>query len=367
MQRVGVAVDTVQFWTSLLLVIFGMSTVLGAPAAAWLADHTSSRRLPFLIGLMLAFAATVFFMIGTFVWMLVVGRCLQGLSAGVVYTTGLSLLVDTVSRDEIGSWMGFALSGMNLGVLISPFLAGIVYEKAGYYPVFAMALVVIAFDFFLRLLMIEKKAARKWLDRKEAETYRSHSEVPPAPQDPTAKTSAIDDSNDFAGRVDSASQDQSERGPNEPGIINATNRPQPDEESPLLGNRQPRPENLFQRRFPTMAALLSSSQIVAAVYGCFVNASLVSSFDAVLPLFVQHTFHWNAGGAGAIFLCLTIPSLLGPAIGALADRYGPRPLALVGFALTTPCFVLLGLVKKDTLTEIIVFAILLTLIGEIPL
>ena len=59
--------------------------------------------------------------------------------------------------------MGFVLSGMNGGALVAPFLAGVIYDRAGYYAVWALALSVIAFDLILRLAMVEKSVARQWL------------------------------------------------------------------------------------------------------------------------------------------------------------------------------------------------------------
>ncbi|KAL9613687.1 MAG: hypothetical protein Q9167_001764 [Letrouitia subvulpina] len=82
-------------------------------------------------------------------------------SCAVVYTVGLALVVDTVSRDRVGAWMGFALSGMNNGVMIGPLLGGFIYVKAGYYVVFVVVLAVIAADAVLRLTMVEKKGANK--------------------------------------------------------------------------------------------------------------------------------------------------------------------------------------------------------------
>lgn len=40
-----------------------------------------------------------------------------------------------------------------------------------------------------------------------------------------------------------------------------------------------------------------------------------SVFFQVLPLFVMETFGWSSTGSGLIFLCIFIPSLLGPSIG----------------------------------------------------
>lgn len=58
--------------------------------------------------------------------------------------------------------MGFVFSGMELGVLVSPFLAGTVYQGAGYLAVFAMIFGVITLDVVLRFFVIEKKETYTW-------------------------------------------------------------------------------------------------------------------------------------------------------------------------------------------------------------
>ena len=57
--------------------------------------------------------------------------------------------------------MGFVFSGMTGGLLVSLFLAGIVYAKAGYFPVFILVFAALAFDLFLRIIIIEQ---RRWPD-----------------------------------------------------------------------------------------------------------------------------------------------------------------------------------------------------------
>lgn len=44
-----------------------------------------------------------------------------------------------------------------------PFFAGAIYDRAGYYAVFADCLGVVAFDYVLRVLMIGKGKAANWL------------------------------------------------------------------------------------------------------------------------------------------------------------------------------------------------------------
>ncbi|KAL8871152.1 MAG: hypothetical protein Q9174_002956 [Haloplaca sp. 1 TL-2023] len=112
-----------------------------------------------------------------------------------------------------------------------------------------------------------------------------------------------------------------------------------------------------------MAALLSLLRILAAVYGCFIYTLLISSFDAVLALFVKYIFLWSSTGAGLIFLAITISSTLGAAIGALSNRYSTRAVALFGFALTVPSLALLGVVTDGSNEHLIALIILLVANG----
>ena len=244
--------------------------------------------------------------------------------------------------------MGFVLSGMNLGTLIGPFLAGLIYEKAGYYAVFAVVLGVIIFDFMLRLIMIEKRTAAKWLHREGHDHQHLAGEETTDIKAPDHCSSGSDGSSTWLG---SEQPDQ---------LL-----PDPDETISLLPRSQ-KNNSWFSRNFPTMALLLGSPRLKAAVYGCFTCASVTASFDAILPLFVKRTFHWSSSGAGLIFLAITVPSLMGTFIGALSDRYGTRKVSLVGFALTTPSLALLGVVTDDKLVNKILLPVILVSAGKAP-
>lgn len=72
--------------------------------AGWFADRSSSRQVPLLVGLALAFTATLVFCFARTPWLLVVARAFQGFSASIIYTAGLALIADTVPANEVGSW-----------------------------------------------------------------------------------------------------------------------------------------------------------------------------------------------------------------------------------------------------------------------
>lgn len=251
--------------------------------------------------------------------------------------------------------MGFVLSGMNLGTLIAPFLAGAIYDHLGYYAVWMVCLGVVACDFVLWVVMVEKQTAKRWIPSNDAtnspKTEGARHEVDSVrPQEASLNPGGrLDGTRSTHGQVTLPRE-------HEPAEI--------DETSTLLQNPPKPHESWFLRNFPAMSTLLRSPRIRAAVFGCFTHTTLISAFDAVLPLFVKHTFLYTSTGAGLIFLAITIPSTLGTVIGALSDRYGTRATSLLGFALTTPCLALMGLAKDDSIGHQVTLVSLLVIIGS---
>lgn len=312
--------------------------VFGAPIAGWVVGKCERSQIPFLGGLSCASGATLLFMLGSAPWMIIVARIFQGLSAGVVYTAGLTLLVNTIESHELGPWIGFGLSGMNFGVLVSPTLGGIVYEKTGFYPVFVMSLGVLAINLVLILLIIDKKAAAK---------YQDHvSKTRPSSSDGSSPRTAVANGKRRLSHI-------------EDGDATLT--------TPLLTHCR-EVSNVVMTEptwWTVVGGFLSSPRILAALYACLINVILVAAMDAVLPIFVKQTFHWLSGATGAIFLNLTIPSLIGPFIGMVSDRYGVKLISAIGFVFAGVAVVLLALIRHNTVTNHVMACILLFFVGEI--
>ena len=98
----------------------------------WLADRTTSRRIPLLLGLLAIGASTALLCAGTSLALLVAGRTLQGISSAVVWTVGLALISDSVEKEEMGQAMGYIALSMSIGSIAGPLLGGVVYARAGY-------------------------------------------------------------------------------------------------------------------------------------------------------------------------------------------------------------------------------------------
>lgn len=298
----------------------------------WLADHTSSRRVPFLIGLFALAASTAILMAASHIGMFIAGRICQGLSAAVVWSVGLALLVDTVDQDETGQMLGTTGIAMGLGLLLAPLLGGIVFSRAGYYAVFGMCFGLLAVDILLRLVMIEKQVAAKWIKDD------SHSE--PTQQQKPEGTRPTDEE-----RADNSNTESSIRqvASHTHSTISTTGG--------------------AAERSQAFLVLLSSPRVLATLWAALAVSIILTAFDAVLPIFVTTTFHWDSLGAGLIFLPVAIPSFLEPIAGWLADRYGSRWLATGGFVCTVPLLVLLRFVTHDSISQIVVLCVLLVGIG----
>lgn len=104
--RVGLPDEQVQSHVSGLLAAYAGASVLFSPVAGIVADKTSTRQLPFLLGLAALLGATVLLFLGQSIAVLAVARVLQGISAAAVWTIGLALCLDTVGPKDLGKTIG---------------------------------------------------------------------------------------------------------------------------------------------------------------------------------------------------------------------------------------------------------------------
>ena len=320
----------------------------------WLADRSSSRRAPLLLGFVSNAAATALLYAATNVWLLALSRFLQGLSAAIIYTVGSALLVDTVGTKDIGQWMGYVILSVSVGMMVAPALGGILYEKAGYTSIFVLMFSLITLDILLRLVMVEKKVARK-LQKSLASEHHGKA-------------------TDYGTRQSRADEplSQQDRSPGHiPEPYNARDQPYKSRDSSANNTVRsidhPREISSNTKHAPTLVTLLRSPRILTDLYGIWVNITLLVSFDSALPLFVERTFGWGSAGGGLIFLTLTLPILASPLAGKFADKFPSRWLSAVGFVLAALFITLLLLVTHGGTRQEALLCFILTLYGQFSL
>ena len=283
--RSGIDPNLIQTWISIFLAVYGAALLVASPLFGWLADRSSSRRVPLLLGLLALGGATVMLCIGNSIAVLAAGRVLQGFSAAVVWIVGLALLVDTVGPDDIGQAMGYVGLSMSLAILLAPLLGGVVFAASGYYAVFAMAFGLIVVDVFLRVVMIEKKVAVKWL--------------PPDEVDETKKVGRAENGGTVDNRQSTIDIEME--------AVSPTNKPDASAQMETNDNGDtqraqapsadvPQSPKKWSDRLPAVIYLFSSRRVLSALWACLIQSSLLTAFDTILPLFVRDKFSWNSTG-----------------------------------------------------------------------
>ncbi|ORY68176.1 major facilitator superfamily domain-containing protein [Pseudomassariella vexata] len=330
--RMSIPDEEIQSYVSSLLAAYAGASVVSAVPAGWIADRTDSRQTPFLSGLAALLAATIMLASGDSIAVLVVARILQGISAAVVWTIGLAMVLDTVGPQDLGKVIGSIFSFISVGDLLAPVLGGVLYDKTGYTGVFGVASAVLALDFIMRLLIVEKKTAAKY------------------------KSAAEDD----------------ETNPRDFGTRNDPQDEEASEEDALLPKKEDDAYNIHGEPGSIVRALpilycFRNPRLLVGLSLSFVQASLLAMFDATIPTEAHDLFGFSSLQAGLLFIALDIPYLiLGPIAGWTVDRFGTKPAAVIGFGFLVPVLVLLRLPSAklvDGSGNIVLYCAMLALNG----
>lgn len=314
--RVHVDPSQIQSLTSGLLAAYAGASVVFSIPAGWIADRTSARQTPFLAGLAALLAATVLLAFGQTIAVLVLARVLQGISAAVVWTVGLAMVLDTVGPENLGKVIGSIFSFISVGELLAPVLGGVLYDKTGYAGVFGVGAGILGVDFLMRIFVLEKKVAARF-DKSLVDGASN-------PRYHGSRDSA--ENGDANGEGDDADEETTLLSKNE-----ADNYKIPEELPPVV------------RSLPILYCLQNPRLLVALLLA-FVQASLLGMYDATIPTEASDLLDFSSLKAGLLFIALDIPYLvLGPVAGWAVDKYGAKPAAVFGFGYLVPVLVLLRL------------------------
>ncbi|KAL2856470.1 major facilitator superfamily domain-containing protein [Aspergillus pseudoustus] len=280
-----------QNFTTTLLTVYGVVSLVSAPFFAHFADKTPSRKIPLLLSLAACASGTILVACAPTVWLLMTGQIFQSLASSSVWIVAFATLADNVDEGNKGKVIGTAMSFVGTGIFAGPMVSGTLLQLLGYWPAWSAALFLLALDVLARLLMIEPK--------KSASAGRT-------------------------GQTDERTA-----------LLNGEN-------GHVSNTGKPVPKRGFYR------IMLTHPQILAGIFNTLIMSVLLSAFDTTLPLHVRALFGWESLPVGIIFFGLQVPSIVfGPSIGSLRDRVGLRWPTVIGWGFIVPLIWLLGVPGAD--------------------
>lgn len=294
--------------------------------AGWWTDRCQEKGIPFLVGLVALAASTLMFFVGTSILVLMAARALQGLSAALVWVSGLPLLTTSIKDGGIGNIMGYVTAGTALGELTGPLVGGIVYEHGDHWSICAVAMTVVGVDIVLRVFLRERNDQDEisMPDEQGPLLTEGHShQIYDAPED----QHAAEETRTRHGRLAELESQQSL-----PPVSSFSN-------------------------------LLEDLNFLGSLFTVLVGSIIRSALDCALPLYTSDRFHFSTSYTGLVIVAFIVPNLAGPYIGDVAERHGPRIISIVSYSGLSTCFVVLALIKGQTTGSIIGFCITIFLSG----
>ncbi|KAL4914685.1 major facilitator superfamily domain-containing protein [Aspergillus aurantiobrunneus] len=339
-ERAGVPYEDREYWVSVLLMSEAATAFICCPIFGYIVDVAPTRRLPYLLGLIFLGASMGLLAAARSTIMFVTARLLQGGATAMVAVAGLALLTDSVPLDNLGQTIGYQGSAVALGFLLGPLLGGVIYDTAGYQVVFGMAFALVGVDFLMRVAVIEKKVAAKWIDSS------------------ASISSPILSARENSGYHTFADNSQPPASLSEAETTNAQAQVDEYDHQHEYGQEQEQ-----EHKPPTLFQIAKQPRVVISSFGLLVQCLLFSAFDATIPIFVESTFNWTPLGAGLAFLPSSITALLEPFFGYISDKQGPRFPTFASFILLPLPLCSLSFITSNTPAHITALLSLLTVIG----
>ena len=195
---------------------------------------------------------------------------------------------------------------------------------------FGLGFAILALDFVMRILIIEKKTATRYGYHEGGEEPNGHT---------------------IEGEEDAQDEDE----PNEGDALIRKE----EEDSYKVPPGQPK----WIRSLPIIYCL-RDPRLLTALLLAFGQATLLATFDATVPTLAQELFGFDSLKAGLLFIALVLPYLvLGPMAGWAVDRYGTKLAAVIGFGYLVPVLILLRLVRAGGRSQLIIYCAILALCG----
>jgi MFS transporter, DHA1 family, multidrug resistance protein len=100
------------------------------------------RRPVLLVGILIYVIASALCLTATSIWIVVVGRILQGVGAAAGFALGRAIVRDLYERERAASMLGYITMGFSTAPMVAPLIGGLISDHLGWRLVFVFMTVV---------------------------------------------------------------------------------------------------------------------------------------------------------------------------------------------------------------------------------
>lgn len=192
-----------------------------------------------------------------------------------------ALVIDSVPEHRVGASLGTVMAGFSAGEAMGPPIGGVLYRHLGFRAPTVFLLILLGFDLVLRLAIIEKKTALRWIEKGVVIPGFSAPTYPPA-------------HDEVQGPKDVSPAATNPEGAAEKGQLADSSA------SASTGS------NLWRTTWRLVQDPRASVAIgIAMLYGV-----VFGLLDTGMVLYVKDQYGLDEQGAGLIFIAVVVPSFI---------------------------------------------------------
>ncbi|KAL4904294.1 major facilitator superfamily domain-containing protein [Aspergillus multicolor] len=342
--RLHVAPSRIQMFTSIILSMNALLTIVIAPYTGHLSDQVARKNTLMLWSYAVNVVGTVVTALSGTMATLVIGRLIQTIGGSLLYIAGMAMLGATVGPEHLSKAMGICVLLISGGFLSAPALSAALYKFSNYAVTWVSAFVVLAIGTTLQALVIEPYLVTpdtRKEERNGEDNYTTPHMVEERESESDIETYARTYYDEMGAREcdrllsparTPRGRGRFQRHHNAAGESEYQTFKAPKKNTPAA----PSTSTIYKR-------MLVKKRVVTALVAETLLAALIASFETTIPLHIRDAFGWDSLRAGILFLVLQAPTMvLVFPIGWLKDRIGMRGPVTLGFVMLAPALWLLG-------------------------
>lgn len=253
------------------------------------------------------------------IWVMIFFRCLQGISAAMIFATNNAILISSYPLSRQGEMLGYSTAATYIGLSAGPVAGGFLNHYLGWRSVFICSAAVAAFAFIHAYINVEKDIPDS--DRKEKDGYGILLYVlmiVAGLYGLTELTSSLWGKYFLAAGVTA-------------GIIFVIHEMRTD--NPVLD----------------LKLFTGNRNFTLANVSALLNYGATYAISYMISLYLQLVMGYPSDRAGLILICMpAVQALFSPVMGRLSDKVNPEKLATAGMIMCTVTLFMFSVIEEDT-------------------